>query len=103
MIFNINRKIDLVESFQNFNHCPKGTHTHNAVFKLKIDTSLLESSALIEKIQDTLSENIIYLQDRWTLHFLAETMLNELKASEIDVKQVNLKLEDMEIDAEFCN
>lgn len=96
MIYNVTKQVDLVESMQNFDNCPKGIHSHNAVFTIRIDSDLLES-ALIEKIMDTLTENTIYLQERWSLHHLAEVMKDELLNSGLVVNRVKLKLKDMEM------
>lgn len=96
MIYHITKQVDLVEPMQNFDHCPKGIHTHNAIFSIQINSDLLES-ALVEKIKDILTENTIYLQERWSLHYLAEVMKEEMLNSGFLVNRVRLKLKDLDM------
>ena len=100
MIYKINRIIDCVEGFNTFEHCPSGLHTHKASFTLKIQSELPESEFLA-KIDDVLTENIVYMQDKWSLGLLAEIMRQELSASELSVLQINLKLNDFDVEVEI--
>lgn len=99
-MYLIRKTIDISENFQNFKHCPKGLHAHTAFFTIKINSDE-DSIAVLDKINDILTENTVYMREQWTLELMAETLKNELVSSDIDVKQINLVILDVPIEVEI--
>lgn len=103
MIYNFNFTVDCLETRKNYDFCPDSLHTHKLNFSIGIEPSSVENEEeFYYSLKDSISPST-YIENKWSLKLLAETMLSELLQQGFNVCRVKIGMSELPLSFEVTN